>query len=259
LSKPSDDLATLFLQYNSLADIWIRLLPLSPGRSLFELTTHGTAPEFIPSEEISENWRGTTGRGSWYWMVICSWAAEFTLMALSPEKQSYLSDKIRGQQIGEELQEEEDGSGWCFVRGLSDKIKEARKLERNYRKRKLVVDGDLFVGCRDHLHRLITAEKQSYISDKTVDSFLIKKPTIRLPDHNSLEELVCQFNQFFEEKTADIRARLDATYTNNPTQEEARTVPTFSCFSPVSESDIADLSEVSQLSHVLLILFLLIF
>jgi len=78
-----------------------------------------------------------------------------------------------------------------------------RKTESNYKKRKLVVDGDLIVGCRDHLHRLINANKQSYLRDKIneatgkhflykiVDSFLIKKLTLRLPDHNSLEELVC--------------------------------------------------------------------
>jgi len=128
-----------------------------------------------------------------------------------------------------------------------------RKFERIYRKRKLVVDGDIFVSCRDRLHRLITAKKQSYLSTKIaeatgkhslykiVDSFLVKKPTLRLPDHNSLEELVCQFNQFFEQKTANIRASLDAADSSSPIQEEARPVPQFSCFSPVSESEIAEL------------------
>jgi len=45
-----------------------------------------------------------------------------------------------------------------------------RKLERIYRKRKLVVDGDIFVSCRDRLHRLITEKKQSYLSNKIAEA-----------------------------------------------------------------------------------------
>lgn len=43
-----------------------------------------------------------------------------------------------------------------------------------------------------------------------VDYFLIKKPTLRLPAHDSLPALLDQFGQHFDKKVSDIRACLDA-------------------------------------------------
>jgi hypothetical protein len=98
----------------------------------------------------------------------------------------------------------------------------ARRLERRYRKSGLAIDGELMERARDELGCLIDSKKASFLQDqiteatgkkslfKIVDSFLIKKPTLRLPAHDSLPVLLDQFGQHFDKKVSDIRACLDA-------------------------------------------------
>jgi len=62
-----------------------------------------------------------------------------------------------------------------------------------------------------------------------------------LPNHDSIEELVCQFNQFFKDKISNIRAGLDAAQPSTPVRDSARQVPPFFSFSPFSDRDVADL------------------
>ena len=102
----------------------------------------------------------------------------------------------------------------------------ARRLERRYRKSGLAIDGELMERARDELGCLIDSKKASFLQDqiteasgkkslfKIVDSFLIKKPTLRLPAHDSLPALLDQFGQHFDKKVSDIRACLDAAAVN---------------------------------------------
>jgi len=81
-------------------------------------------------------------------------------------------------------------------------------------------------------------EKKSLF--KMVDSFLLKKPSLRLPAHNSLEELVETFNHFFIKKIGDIRGDLDALG-SNWIPEERRNPGVFSFFSPVTLPELSSL------------------
>ena len=104
----------------------------------------------------------------------------------------------------------------------------ARKLERRYRQSGLAIDGELMERARSDLGRLIDSKKASFLQDqitdaagkkslfKIVDSFLIKKPSLRLPSHDSLPALLDQFGQHFEKKVSDIRSCLDAAISSPP-------------------------------------------
>ena len=80
---------------------------------------------------------------------------------------------------------------------IRDARRFARKMERRWRSRGLVIDKECLLSSRDHLKQLISAEKvwflNSKIADcrgrkslfKIVDTFLLKKPGHKLP-HTSL-------------------------------------------------------------------------
>jgi hypothetical protein len=55
-------------------------------------------------------------------------------------------------------------------------------------------------------------EKKSLF--KVVDSFLIKKPQLALPNHDSLPELAERFSAFFTEKVNNIRVALEVLACN---------------------------------------------
>ena len=63
-------------------------------------------------------------------------------------------------------------------------------------------------------------EKKSLF--KLVDSLLLVKPGLRLPNHDSLTELVERFSKFFISKIAIIRADLDTVKQNT---ESDRSLP----------------------------------
>ena len=74
---------------------------------------------------------------------------------------------------------------------------------------------------RDNLRRLIESTKVSYLNTRIcksvakkslfgiVDFFLLKKPDLQLPRHDSLSKLLEQFSNYFVKKIANIRSSLD--------------------------------------------------
>jgi hypothetical protein len=128
----------------------------------------------------------------------------------------------------------------------------ARKLERRWRLRGLEFDKEELMISRDDLRRLIKEAKESFLNSKIaecsgkkslfkiVDSFLLKKTGLKLPQHVSLANLLNDFGCFFSDKISDIRASLDA---EGPLAmpEEPRLVNMFSCFSQVTVSEVASL------------------
>ena len=99
--------------------------------------------------------------------------------------------------------------------------RQSRKLERRFKLSKLAIDKEILIASRDNLRRLIESTKVSYLNTKIcesvakkslfgiVDSFLLKKPGLQLPRHDSLPELLEQFGCHFVRKIASIRSSLD--------------------------------------------------
>ena len=139
---------------------------------------------------------------------------------------------------------------------LTDEIRlarrRARKLERRWRLRGLEFDKEELMISRDDLRRLIKEAKESFLNSKIaecsgkkslfkiVDSFLLKKTGLKLPQHVSLANLLNDFGCFFSDKISDIRASLDA---EGPLAmpEEPRLVNMFTSFSQVTVSEVAAL------------------
>ena len=129
-----------------------------------------------------------------------------------------------------------------------------RRIERRRRSTGLMIDKELLATALSDLRQLISAAKVTFLNNKIanntlknslfkiVPSFLLKKPSLRLPAHNSLEELVETFNHFFIKKIEDIRGDLDALGSNwIPVPEERRNPEVFSFFSPVTLSELSSL------------------
>jgi hypothetical protein len=116
-----------------------------------------------------------------------------------------------------------------------------RRIERRRRSTGLMIDKELLATALSDLRQLISAAKVTFLNNKIadntgkkslfkiVDSFLLKKPSLRLPAHNSLEELVETFNHFFIKKIVDITRNLDALG-SNWIPEERRNPGVFSFF-----------------------------
>jgi hypothetical protein len=98
----------------------------------------------------------------------------------------------------------------------------ARKMERRWRSRGLVIDKECLLSSRDHMKQLISAEKVRFLNSKIADcrrrkslfkivyTFLLKKPGHKLPHPVPLDELVKRFGKFFVQKIENIRAGLEA-------------------------------------------------
>jgi hypothetical protein len=96
--------------------------------------------------------------------------------------------------------------------------------------------------------RLLKKEKTSFFNEKLadaegkkllfsiVDSFLLKKPGLKLPQHDSISGLVERFSYHFLKKATDIRTSLDSISYSSST-EVPRNIPPFSFFECVSVSN----------------------
>jgi hypothetical protein len=88
---------------------------------------------------------------------------------------------------------------------------------------------------------LLKKEKTSFLNEKIteaegkkllfsiVDSFLINKPGLKLPQHNSFSGLVERFSDRFLKKNTDIRASMNSTSCSSAT-EIPRNIHPFSFF-----------------------------
>jgi hypothetical protein len=101
-----------------------------------------------------------------------------------------------------------------------------RASERRWRNRKkkglaLEIDREIVRNLLKEKRHLLKKEKSSFLNEKIaeaegkkslfniVDSFLLKKPGLKLPRHDSLPDLVSRFSDHFLKKVTDIRASLD--------------------------------------------------
>jgi hypothetical protein len=143
-----------------------------------------------------------------------------------------------------------------------------RASERRWRNRKkkglaLEIDREIVRNLLKEKRHLLKKEKSSFLNEKIaeaegkkslfniVDSFLLKKPGLKLPRHDSLPDLVSRFSDHFLKKVTDIRASLDdvascSSATATADADVSSDVPSFSSFlfssfERVSVCDIAAL------------------
>ncbi|EFX71023.1 hypothetical protein DAPPUDRAFT_112181 [Daphnia pulex] len=124
-----------------------------------------------------------------------------------------------------------------------------RRWERKYRARGLTIDRECLTNAREALKKLIFEKKSSFITQKItesagkrslfklVDSFLLKKPALRLPDHDSLPSLVERFSVYFDTKISTIRSVLDSTDSFPSHDESVNLKCDFSLFRPITISE----------------------
>ena len=143
-----------------------------------------------------------------------------------------------------------------------------RASERRWRNRKkeglaLEIDREIVRNLLKEKRHLLKKEKSSFLNENIaeaegkkslfniVDSFLLKKPGLKLPRHDSLPDLVSRFSDHFLKKVTDIRASLDdvascSSATATADADVSSDVPSsssflFSSFERVSVCDIAAL------------------
>ena len=109
-----------------------------------------------------------------------------------------------------------------------------RKLERRCKVTRLSIDKELMQRSLHSLREKIYHAKSIFLNSqivenrekkslfKLVDSLLLVKPSLRIPNHDSLTELVERFSKFFISKIAIIRADLDTVKQNT---ESDRSLP----------------------------------
>ncbi len=77
---------------------------------------------------------------------------------------------------------------------------------------------------------LITKSASQRSLFKLVDSFFLKKPSLRLPDHDSLPSLMEWFSIYFDAKISTIRSVLDATDSSPSRGETVNSKSDFSLY-----------------------------
>jgi len=135
------------------------------------------------------------------------------------------------------------------------KRRAARACERRWRDRKkqgtaLEIDRQLVRTIHKEKRKVLDREKAQFLNKeineasskkslfKIVDSFLIKKPGLKLPRHSSLPELVERFSGHFIGKVVNIRSRLEAARGCPPAADSPLNVPPFSSFAEVTVAEI---------------------
>jgi hypothetical protein len=94
--------------------------------------------------------------------------------------------------------------------------KQVRWLERRWKLSGLAIDKKILLQALPDLRSLISTAKVNFLNSKIVeqtgkkslfkivDSFLLKKPSLRLPSHDDLLSLLENFGDFFLTKVCDI-------------------------------------------------------
>jgi len=142
-----------------------------------------------------------------------------------------------------------------LVPWYNDEIDQAKKVRRKYeqqwRKSKLTVHREMYVEQRKKVNTLIDKAKANYFENKIaecpdqktlfriVDDMLHRKGKELLPNSENNEELVEKFSDFFHDKIAAIRAKLDSqTNTSNPETNSTPCDAEFSEFQTVTSEYI---------------------
>jgi hypothetical protein len=136
-----------------------------------------------------------------------------------------------------------------------------RWLERRWKLSGLAIDKEILLQALADLRSLISTAKVNFLNSKIVeqtgkkslfkivDSFLLKKPSLRLPSHDDLLSLLENFGDFFLTKVRDIWSSLVLSGSDLE-PEHSLTSRTFSSFSPVTTAEVTSLSYPRYMLHV---------
>ncbi|EFX61540.1 hypothetical protein DAPPUDRAFT_121530 [Daphnia pulex] len=136
---------------------------------------------------------------------------------------------------------------WCSEEILAAR-RRLRRLERLWRRTGLHVHYEMFNDACLSRNKLIHEAKSTFLVSrinenlekkslfKVVDSFLIKKPQLALPNHDSLPELAERFSAFFTEKVNNIRVALEVLACNVVRDFAPYRGNSFSVFKPLYQS-----------------------
>ena len=127
-----------------------------------------------------------------------------------------------------------------------------RRLERKWKLSGLAIDKEILLHALGDLRSLISTAKVEFLNSKIVeqtgkkslfkivDSFLLKKPSLRLPSHDDLLSLLENFGNFFLSKVRDIWSSLESAGSDLE-PEQPLTSRIFSTFSLVTTAEVASL------------------
>ena len=145
-----------------------------------------------------------------------------------------------------------------FTGRIASARKECRRAERVWRGRGLEVDRQILAAARASLSRTIFDEKTAFLRGKVEEGRLAGRSLfsvldthvfggggrrLRLPSHQSREQLASDFSRYFHEKIASIRSALDR-HLGPVCVDEAcvsRPVPKLDLFDPVTPQEVVDL------------------
>jgi hypothetical protein len=109
-----------------------------------------------------------------------------------------------------------------LCQSIATEKRSIRRLERRWKRTGLVIDGQILRDGVQELRDAIDAAKVSSLNTqiaentnrvslyKIVDTFLLKKPTLKLPSYDSVLEFAEIFSQFFTKDISEIRHQLDS-------------------------------------------------
>jgi hypothetical protein len=156
-----------------------------------------------------------------------------------------------------------------FGPDIAQAKRERRKYEKLWRKTKLTVHRSMYIDMRQQVNRLVKKCKVEYFNKKVSDcpdqkalfnlvkELLHTKESSPLPVHNSLDELVCEFSNFFRNKIMLIRENLDNDdgkchnlYHHTPV--ENRSESSLTAFRPLAEQEVIKLVRQSPNKSCLL-------
>ena len=137
---------------------------------------------------------------------------------------------------------------------MEDARRRARAVKRRWISRGLEIDKQLLRDSRDLLTSLCDEAKTKQLSRMILDcgadqrelfhavgDRLLVKPTRKLPEHDSLQQLADDFIAFFADKPTKLRAELDSRLSGASDEEDA--------VAEMAVSDIDSLLEFPQVSH----------
>ncbi|EFX66142.1 hypothetical protein DAPPUDRAFT_263620 [Daphnia pulex] len=140
-----------------------------------------------------------------------------------------------------------------LCQSIATEKRSIRRLERRWKRTGLVIDGQILRDGVQELRDAIDAAKVSSLNTqiaentnrvslyKIVDTFLLKKPTLKLPSYDSVLEFAEIFSQFFTKDISEIRHQLDSQSHHLSPRPEIRPRVSFMVFKEVTTEQIVAL------------------
>jgi len=139
---------------------------------------------------------------------------------------------------------------------------EKRKAEKKWRKSKKQVDYERYRDLRNAFNTKLNEMRRDDLAKKindnrdnaknmfrAINSALNRKQLPPLPPHSNDEILADEFNEFFEDKIAQIRERLDSANTSPPAEAHEFQGEPLKCFRKVDEAEVKKILLNMQNKH----------